>query len=89
MEMLTWQCWYRNHGDYKSDYDLLYSIIEPVHITSLQPIKKKGSYNDLDEYLETYHKLLREECYRNLHAGIRNFIENPRNHDPKQMNMYR
>ena len=56
---------------------------------SLKPIKKEGSYNNLDEYLETYHNLLREECYRNLHAGIRNFIENPKNHDPKQMNMYR
>ena len=66
-----------------------FNLIIESDITRLQPIKRKGSYNNLDEYLDTYHNLLREECYRNLHADIRNFIENPKNHDPKQMNMYR
>ena len=55
----------------------------------LPVIRKEGRYESEEEYLNTYFRLLREECFYKLRKGVSDFVENGQKCDSKDMMMYR
>jgi len=51
-------------------------------------IKTKGKYESKKEYLDTYFKLLREECHHKITKGISDFL-NKGECDSRDVMMYR
>ncbi|GLJ18655.1 hypothetical protein SUGI_0332690 [Cryptomeria japonica] len=52
-------------------------------LKSLPSVKKKGIYGYVDEYLDTYYTLLREECFAYLRKGLADLKANKL--DPRDM----
>ncbi|KAK2558264.1 NFX1-type zinc finger-containing protein 1 [Acropora cervicornis] len=55
----------------------------------LPVIKKDGKYDSEDDYLNTYFRLLREECFHKLRKGISDFVSSEQKCDSKDLRMYR
>ena len=55
----------------------------------LPKIKKEGPYKSEEEYLNTYFRLLREECFHKLREGIYDFVKNGCQSSSKDITMYR
>ncbi|XP_078352980.1 uncharacterized protein LOC144637775 isoform X2 [Oculina patagonica] len=55
----------------------------------LPVIKTAGNYKSEEDYLNTYFRLLREECFYKLRKGINDFVVNRSQFDSKDMMMYR
>ena len=53
----------------------------------LPKIRKKERYDSVDQYLNTYFTLLREECFFKLKKGIRGVANGDL--DPKDIALYR
>ena len=51
--------------------------------------KVKKKYESEEKYLNTYFRLLREECFYKLRKGISDFVVNGQKCDSKDMMMYR
>ncbi|CAJ0632351.1 13130_t:CDS:10 [Entrophospora sp. SA101] len=49
--------------------------------------KTKGSYENIEEYLETHYKLLREDFLRPLRQGIQIYIDDENDEEVDQMNL--
>ena len=65
-------------------------LIEGLRTEDLLPvIREKGMYESEEEYLDTYFRLLREECFYKLRKGINYFVNNGQKCDSKDMMMYR
>ena len=65
-------------------------LIEGLKTDVLLPvIKEEGMYQSEEEYLDTYFRLLREECFYKLRKGINDFVTNGMKCDSKDMVMYR
>ena len=54
--------------------------------SNLKPVLKKGSYGTSEEYLETYFRLLRADCFGNLCTYLKEFLKG--NLDPRNMSVY-
>ncbi|XP_078352990.1 NFX1-type zinc finger-containing protein 1-like [Oculina patagonica] len=54
----------------------------------LPVIKEKGQYQSEQEYLNTYFRLLREECFHKMRKGISEFVNNEKC-DSKDVMIYR
>ena len=54
-----------------STEELLFS---PLEGGNLEPIKKVGCYNSTEEYMDTYFRLLRADCFYALKKGIREMM---------------
>ncbi|XP_057823678.2 uncharacterized protein LOC131035924 isoform X2 [Cryptomeria japonica] len=52
----------------------------------LPSVKKKGSYGSVDEYLDTYYTLLREDCFAPLRKGLADLKANKL--DPRDMKVW-
>ena len=68
---------------------LMQSLYLGLKTDDLPKIKKEGSYNSEEEYLNTYFRLLREECFYKLRNGIHDFVKNGYKCSSKDMTMYR
>ncbi|XP_044174210.1 uncharacterized protein LOC114958008 [Acropora millepora] len=55
----------------------------------LPVIKKDRKYDSEDDYLNTYFRLLREECFHKLRKGISDFVFSGQKCDSKDLRMYR
>lgn len=65
-------------------------IREPrLKTDDLPVIREKGPYSSEEEYLNTYFRLLREECFYKLRNGISDFLTNGSKCSSKDMTMYR
>jgi len=64
-------------------------LILGLRIDDLPVIRKKGKYQSEADYLNTYFRLLREDCFFKLRKGISEFVENGQKVDAKDMMMYR
>ena len=60
-----------------------------VKTDDLPVIREQGEYLTEEEYLNTYFRLLREECFYKLRKGIHDFVTNGSKCDQKDMMMYR
>ncbi len=54
--------------------------------TYLRPVKTKGPYESPDDYMDTYFRLLRADCFNALCTGIKQFINGKLDH--RDMNVY-
>ena len=72
-------------------YELVYpnTVINFVGLKTddLPVIKKDRKYDSEDDYLNTYFRLLREECFHKLRKGISDFRE--QKCDSRDLRMYR
>ena len=41
---------------------------------NLQPVKSVGAYDSPSEYMETYFRLLRTDCFSSLKKGIQDYL---------------
>ncbi|CAH3144169.1 unnamed protein product, partial [Porites lobata] len=65
-------------------------IFRPSLKTSDLPvIRVKGNYKSEEDYLNTYFRLLREECFYKLRKGISEFVEYGETSGSKDLTMYR
>ncbi|PFX18911.1 Helicase required for RNAi-mediated heterochromatin assembly 1 [Stylophora pistillata] len=65
-------------------------IREPrLKTDDLPKIRKERPYSSEEEYLNTYSRLLREECFYKLRNGISDFLTNGSKCSSKDMTMYR
>jgi len=64
-------------------------VILGLKTDDLPKIREEGKYGSEEEYLDTYFRLLREECFYKLRKGISEFVENGQKCDAKDMMMYR
>nr|XP_058942771.1 NFX1-type zinc finger-containing protein 1-like [Pocillopora verrucosa] len=65
-------------------------IHEPrLKTDDLPVIREKEPYKSEEEYLNTYFRLLREECFYKLRKGIHDFVTNGFKCSSKDMTMYR
>ena len=64
------------------------SLTEVSKSKNLPIIKTKGKYDSEKEYLDTYFRLMREECFYKLKKGISDFV-NGKALDDRNMMMYR
>ena len=55
----------------------------------LPVIKKDCKYESKKEYLDTYFKLLREECLHKIKKGISDFLNKGADYDSKDVMWYR
>ena len=55
----------------------------------LPVIRQRGPYKSEEEYLNTYFRLLREECFYKLRKGIHDFVTNGDKCSSKDTTMYR
>ena len=55
----------------------------------LPVIRQRGPYKSEEEYLNTYFRLLREECFYKLRKGIHDFVINGDKCSSKDTTMYR
>ena len=53
---------------------------------NLQPVKCQGPYASPNDYMETYFRLLRTDCFSSLKKGIKDFLCG--NLDPRDMKVY-
>ena len=70
-------------------YRRLLFFFQGLKTDDLPVIEKKGNYPSEEEYLNTYFRLLREECFYKLRKGISEFLANKSQFDSKDMMMYR
>ena len=66
-----------------STEELLFS---PLEGGNLEPIKKVGCYTSTEEYMDTYFRLLRADCFYALKKGIREMMSGQL--DPRDMHVY-
>lgn len=52
-------------------------------------VRKDTKYKSEEEYLNTYFRLLREECFYKLRKGINDFVKSGQKCDSKEMTVYR
>ena len=52
----------------------------------LKEVKVKGPYEDAEDYVDTYFRLLRADCFSALQEGIENYLN--RTLDPRDMSIY-
>ena len=57
--------------------------------SDLPVIRVKGNYESEEDYLNTYFRLLREECFYKLRKGISEFVEYGQTSGSKDLTMYR
>ena len=74
--------------NYKMSFNLIHLLIEETRTTDLPVIKKEGKYHSEKEYLNTYFRLLREECFHKLKNGVSHFLSKGKC-DSKEAMMYR
>ena len=67
---------------------MIHLLIEETRTTDLPVIKKEGKYLSEKEYLNTYFRLLREECFHKLKNGVSHFLSKGKC-DSKEAMMYR
>ena len=67
---------------------MIHLLIEETRTTDLPVIKKEGKYHSEKEYLNTYFRLLREECFHKLKNGVSHFLSKGKC-DSKEAMMYR
>ena len=63
--------------------------VHSLHLTddmNLQPVIRQGPYDSPEEYMETYFRLLRTDCFFSLKQGINNYLG--KKLDPRDMNVY-
>ena len=53
---------------------------------SMQPVRAKGAYDSVEQYMDVYFRLFREDCFSALKKGTRNFLNG--NLDLRDMNVY-
>ena len=68
---------------------LMQSLYLGLKTKDLPKIKKEGPYKSEEEYLNTYFRLLREECFHKLREGIYDFVKNGYQSSSKDITMYR
>ena len=54
--------------------------------SNLSPVKRSGSYDSVDEYVDTYFRLLRVDCFDAIRKGIHDLLKGEL--DPREMNVY-
>ena len=52
-------------------------------------VRKDTKYKSEEEYLNTYFRLLREECFYKLRKGINDFVKSGQKCNSKEMTVYR
>ena len=55
---------------------LMQSLYLGLKTDDLPVIRQRGPYKSEEEYLNTYFRLLREECFYKLRKGIHDFVTN-------------
>ena len=68
---------------------LMQSLYLGLKTDDLPVIREKEPYKSEEEYLNTYFRLLREECFYKLRNGIHDFVKNGYKCSSKDMTMYR
>ena len=68
---------------------LMQSLYLGLKTDDLPVIREKEPYKSEEEYLNTYFRLLREECFYKLRKGIHDFVTNGFKCSSKDMTMYR
>ena len=68
---------------------LMQSLYLGLKTDDLPVIRQRGPYKSEEEYLNTYFRLLREECFYKLRKGIHDFVTNGFKCSSKDMTMYR
>ena len=68
---------------------LMQSLYLGLKTDDLPVIRQRGPYKSEEEYLNTYFRLLREECFYKLRKGIHDFVKNGYKCSSKDMTMYR
>ena len=53
---------------------------------SLQPVRVEGAYDSVEQYMDTYFRLFREDCFSGLKKGIQNLLNGKL--DLRDMNVY-
>lgn len=66
--------------------DELTGNLEQFH-TNLQPVLRQGAYSSNDEYMDTYFRLLRADCFGSLCRSVRQMLDGKL--DYRNMNVYK
>ena len=64
-------------------------LLVGLKTSDLPVIREKGNYESEEDYLNTYFRLLREECFYKLRKGISEFVEYGQASSSKDLTMYR
>ena len=64
-------------------------LLVGLKTSDLPVIREKGKYESEEDYLNTYFRLLREECFYKLRKGISEFVEYGQASSSKDLTMYK
>ena len=64
-------------------------LLVGLKTSDLPVIREKGKYESEEDYLNTYFRLLQEECFYKLRKGISEFVEYGQASSSKDLTMYR